>query len=67
MDDPNDPVSPVAEDSMVWVDATDSAVVGKSAKATGILTASPLFVRIKQTAGDGSCKMTVAQFSNAPY
>ena len=66
MDDPNDPVNPVPVGSMVWVDATDTAVVAKTAKATGILVATPLFVRIKQTAGNGSTKMTVAQFGNAP-
>ena len=35
--------------------------------ATGILVATPVFVRIKQTAGNGSCTMTIAQFGNATY
>ena len=67
MDDPNSPTNPVAVGSMTWVDATDAAIVGKSAKATGILVATPVFVRIKQTAGNGSCTMTIAQFGNATY
>lgn len=67
MDDPNSPTSPVAENAMTWVDATDSAVVNKNAKATGILVATPTFVRLKQTAGSGSCTMTIVQFGNATY
>lgn len=67
MDDPNSPFAPVAQNSMVWNDAADSAVVGKSASGSGVLTGTPTFVRLKQTAGDGSCKMTIAQFANAPF
>lgn len=67
MDDPNDPVNPVAVGSMTWVNATDSNIVNKSATASGVLVATPVFVRIKQTAGNGSTRMTIAQFSNAPY
>lgn len=67
MDDPNDPVNPVAQASMVWINATDAAIVAKSANASGVLAVTPSFVRIKQTAGNGSTKMTIAQFGNAPY
>lgn len=67
MDDPNDPVNPVAENSMVWVNCADGAVVAKTANAQGVLAVTPTFVRIKQTAGNGSTSMTIAQFSNAPY
>ena len=66
MDDPNDPVNPVAQASMVWVNATDSNIVAKTATASGVLAVTPIFVRIKQTAGNGSTKMTIAQFSNVP-
>lgn len=66
MDDPDSPFSAVAVNSMVWIDAADSAVVAKSANAQGSLTVTPTFIRLKQTAGDGSCTMTIAQFSNAP-
>lgn len=67
MDDPNSATSPIAEASMTWVNAADSAVVAKSASAQGVLVATPTFIRIKQTAGNGSTTMTVAQFGNATY
>ena len=66
LDDPNDPFSPVAVGSMTWLPAADSNLVSKSAANQGVLTATPTFVRIKQTAGDGSCTMKIVQFSNAP-
>lgn len=67
MDDPNSPTDPVAVGSMVWLNCADSAVVAKSASAQGVLAATPIFVRLKQTAGNGSCTMTIAQFSSVPY
>lgn len=67
MDDPNSPTNPVAENSMVWINCADAAIVAKSASAQGALAVTPTFIRIKQTAGNGSCSMTVAQFGNAPY
>lgn len=67
MDDPNDPVNPVEQASMVWLSASDTNLVAKTANASGALAATPTFVRIKQTAGNGSTKMTIAQFGNAPY
>ena len=67
MDDPNDPTYPTPEVAMVWINCADSAVVSKSASAQGVLVATPTYVRLKQTAGNGSCTMTIAQFSNAPY
>jgi hypothetical protein len=67
MDDPNSATNPVAVGSMVWVNCADSAVVAKSASAQGVLVATPTFIRIKQTAGNGSTTMTIAQFGNATY
>lgn len=67
MDDPNSPTNPVALGSMVWVNCADTNVVAKSAAGQGVLAATPVFIRLKQTAGNGSATMTVAQFSNAPY
>lgn len=66
MDDPNDPTYPVAQASMVWINAIDTNLVAKTANATGVFAVTPIFVRIKQTAGNGSTKMTIAQFSNVP-
>lgn len=67
MDDPNDPVSPVAVGSMTWINCADTNVVGKTAAGQGVLSATPTFVRLKQTAGNGSCTMTIAQFGNVPF
>ena len=67
MDDPNSATNPVAVGSMVWVNCADAAVVAKSASAQGVLAATPTFIRIKQTAGNGSTTMTLAQFGNATY
>jgi len=67
MDDPNSPTSPVAVGSMTWVNCADSNVVAKTASAQGVLVATPTFIRIKQTAGNGSTTMTIAQFGNATF
>jgi hypothetical protein len=67
MDDPDSPTNPVAVGSMVWLNCADTAIVAKNAAAQGVLAATPVFVRIKQTAGNGSCTMTIAQFGNATY
>lgn len=67
MDDPNSPTNPVAVNSMTWLNCADSNLVAKSAAGQGALAVTPTFIRIKQTAGNGSCSMTVAQFGNAPY
>ena len=67
MDDPNSATSPIALANMTWFNAADTAIVAKTASAQGVLTATPLFVRIKQTAGNGSTTMTIAQFGNATY
>lgn len=67
MDDPNSPTNPIALASMTWVSAADANIVGKTASAQGALAVTPTFIRIKQTAGNGSTTMTVAQFGNATY
>ena len=45
-DDPNDPVTPVAAGSMVWFNCNDSALVNKTANASGSLTTVPTYARI---------------------
>lgn len=67
MDDPNSPTDPVAINDTVWLNCTDTNLVGKSASGQGVLVATPVFVRLKQSTGNGSCTMTIAQFGNAPY
>lgn len=67
MDDPNSPTNPVAVGSMTWNDALDTNIVAQSSAKTGAFVVTPTFIRLKQTAGNGSATMTVAQFGNAPY
>lgn len=67
MDDPNSATYATPEVAMVWINCADTNVVNKTASAQGVLVATPLFVRLKQTAGNGSCTMTIAQFGNVTY
>lgn len=67
MDDPNSETDPVAEANMTWINCSASSVVGSNANAQGILTATPIFLRLKQLSGNGSARMTVAQFGNVTY
>ena len=67
MDDPYSPTNPVAEESMVWNDALDANLVDETSAKSGVFNVTPTYVRLKQTAGDGTATMTIAQFSNAPY
>ena len=67
MDDPNSVTNPVAVNSVVWLDCSASSLVAANANAQGILTATPVFLRLKQNSGNGTATMTVAQFGNAPY
>lgn len=67
MDDPNSATDPVAENSMTWINCEDTDLVGANASRQGQLTVTPVFLRLKQTAGNGTATMTVAQFGNAPY
>ena len=45
-DDPNDPVSPVVAGSMVWFNCADSALVNKTANASGSLASVPRYARL---------------------
>jgi hypothetical protein len=67
MDDPDSPFSPVPLASMTWNDALDANLVDESSAKSGVLNVTPTFVRLKQTAGNGTATMTIAQFGNAPY
>lgn len=66
LDDPNDPVNPVAVGSMVWVDSSDvSAVNAVSTVQTNFLFA-PKFARIKQNSGTGSVRAVFLQSGVVP-
>lgn len=61
MDDPNDPVSPVARASMQWVDHPDVALVAATATKQGNYGYAPLYMRVVINSGSGSVRMTVSQ------
>ena len=67
MDDPNSPTNPVAEGSMTRNDALDANLVDETSAKTAVLSGTPTFVRLKQTAGSGTATMTIAQFGNATF
>ena len=66
LDDPNDPVRPIAAGSMTWVDSSDSAVVGATATKQTNFAFSPKFARISITSGTGTVSATFLQSSNGP-
>jgi hypothetical protein len=67
MDDPNDPVAPVAILDMTWLDALDANLVSETAAKSGAFAYTPTWVRVSATGGTGTATLKIAQFSNAPY
>ena len=67
MNDPNDPVNPVAVGDVVWLDALDANLVSETASKSGYFAYTPTFVRLTATGGTGTATLTIAQFSNANY
>ena len=65
--DPNDPTSPVAPQSMAWVNSPDAAAVGATTSINTSYAQAPRFVRVITTTGAGSVAMTVAQQGAVPY
>lgn len=66
MDDPNDPISPVAENSMVWIDTSDTAGVGATTSVQSNFLFAPKFARIKLNSGSGSVRATFLQSGVVP-
>lgn len=67
LDDPNDPFNPVATGSMVWVNTSDTNVVGAVATRQSNFLFAPKFCRVVlTTTSTGSVAMTVLQSSNGP-
>ena len=66
LDDPNDPINPVAFASMTWVASSDTAVVNATATAQSNFLFAPKFVRVKLNSGAGSVTATFLQSSNGP-
>mgnify|MGYP003346934506 CR=1 FL=1 len=67
LNDPNDPFVPVAAGSMVWVNTSDTAVVGAVATQQSNFLFAPKFARvILTTTSTGSVSSTFVQSSNGP-
>ncbi len=66
LDDPNDPVSPVAFASMTWFPTSDTAAVNAIASVQSNFLFAPKFVRVKLNSGSGSVRATFLQSSNGP-
>jgi hypothetical protein len=60
-DDPNSPTNPVAINDMVWIDAPDAALVGKTANASGQLVVPWAYARIFLNSGTGLVTATFTQ------
>lgn len=67
LNDPNDPVNPVAVADVEWLDALDANLVNETASKSGYFAYTPTFVRVIGSGGTGTATLTLAQFSNAPY
>ena len=61
LDNPNDPVNPIARTSMQWVDHPDTNLVAATATMQGNYGYAPLFMRLVINSGSGSVRMTVIQ------
>lgn len=67
LDDPDDPISPVAAGSMTWVDSSDTDVVGAGATKQSNYLFAPKYARVVlTTTSTGSVSGTFLQSSNGP-
>lgn len=66
LDDPNDPISPVAVGSVTWLSSLDSNVVSKAVAASSYFAYAPKYARIVLNSGTGSASATFLQSSNGP-
>lgn len=67
MDDPNDITDPVAQANVTWLSALDTNIVAQSSSKSGVLNATPTWVRLNLNSGSGVATIKIAQFGNAPY
>ncbi len=61
LDNPNDPVNPVARVNMQWVDHPDTNLVAATATKQGNYGYAPLYMRVVINSGSGSVRLTVIQ------
>ena len=66
LNDPYDPITPVAPASVVWVSSSDTAVVGATANQQSNFMFAPVYARILINSGTGSVAATFLQSSNGP-
>ena len=66
LDDPNDPLTPVAVGSMTWINSSDATAVGATTSIQTNFAFAPKFARVQITAGTGTVAATFLQSSNGP-
>jgi hypothetical protein len=67
LNDPNDPTTPVTPADVVWVNSSDSAVVGATATQQSNFLFCPVYARILINSGTGSVATTFLQSSSVPF
>ena len=63
LDNPNDPVNPIARASMQWVDHPDTNLVGATTTLQGNYGYAPLFMRVVINSGSGTVRLSVIQYN----
>lgn len=67
LNDPNDPISPVARESMTWVNTSDPNLIAATTTQQSNFLFSPKFARVLiTTTSTGSVSATFLQSSNGP-
>lgn len=61
LDNPNDPVNPIAPANMQWVDHPDTNLVGATTTLQGNYGYAPLFMRVVINSGSGTVRLSVIQ------
>jgi hypothetical protein len=66
LNDPYDPITPVAPANVVWVNSSDTNVVSATTTQQSNFLFSPVYARILINSGAGSVAATFLQSSNGP-